>query len=180
MRTSTSLFAALSPLVSVRFSPRSTSKSTRHTPTEFKPRISGCFDSFSYAAVPPHPAHLCSSNQPNYELYPSATQSCTTPSTAVTLCATSLPISTRLANVDDWIDFGYRVCAAAIAFEQSRLGRVNVGEDLLDPRRYRCRTYHQALNVTRRTLNTFSIDVNILSAPHRTPRGREREKSTFV
>ena len=31
---------------------------------------------------------------------------------------TSFPNSTRLAKVDDWIDFGYRVCAAAMASEQ--------------------------------------------------------------
>ena len=84
-RTPISLFAASSPLVSLRFNRRGTSKSTKHTPTEFKPRISDYFNSFSYAAVPPHPAHLSSSNQPNYELYPSATYSCTPPFSAVTL-----------------------------------------------------------------------------------------------
>ena len=120
LKTSISLFAASSPLVSVRFTRRGTSKSTKHIPTEFKPRISDYSNYCSYTAVPPYPAHLFPSNQPNYGLYPSATHSCTPPSSTMTLCATFLPISTRLANVNDWIDFGSRACTAAMAFE--RLG----------------------------------------------------------
>ena len=59
--------------------------------------------------------HFVPSIQPNYELYPSATHSCTLCSD--TVCLTFLPISTCLVNIDDWIDFGYRVCAAAMAFQ---------------------------------------------------------------
>ena len=112
-----SLFASASALFFVRFSRRSTSKGTRHTP-ELKLRISDSFGSFGYAAVPSHPANFVSSNQPNYQPYPSLTHSCTPPSSPVTLLVTPPPISTRLANVDDWIDIGYCVCASAMAFEQ--------------------------------------------------------------
>ena len=81
-RTPISLFAASSPLVSVRFSHR---KSTKHIPTEFKPRINDSFGSFGCAAVPSHSTNFVSSNQPDYEPYPSLTHSCTLPSSAVTL-----------------------------------------------------------------------------------------------
>ena len=102
LRMPISLFTALSPLVSVRFSRRSTSN--RH------PNPSLGLAILSTTTSPFHP-----SNQPHYEpSTPIRDALVPTTSSAVTVSVTpSFPFCLV------WSTSRYRVCAAAMAFEQS-------------------------------------------------------------